>query len=111
MDTRETIERLFDKNAVYDYNNLPKVFQQKYRLYLTIRMKRNVLFKNLFERHPNTMPPNDWLDIYEDKKTFEYIAYKLNISKKTAINTYNQAIRKMKYYLMEKKIDYRDLLE
>lgn len=111
MDTRETIERLFGKNAVYDYNNLPHIFQQKYRLYITIRMKRNILFKNLFEKHPNTMSPTEWLDIYEDKKTFEYIAYKLNISKKTAINIYNCAIRKMKLYLMKKGIDYRDLLE
>lgn len=111
MDTRETIEKLFGKNEVYHYNELPHIFQQKYRLYLTRRMKGNVLFKNLFEKHPNTMPPYEWLDTYEDKKTFEYIGYKLGISKDTVRQIYNQAIRKMKYYFMQKHIDYRDLLE
>lgn len=111
MDTRETIEKLFSKNEVCDYNNLPHIFQQKYRLYLTRRMKSNVLFKNLFERHPNTMSPNEWMDTYEDKKTFEYIAYKLNMSKKTTIMVYNMAIRKMKVFLMKKGLNYKDFLE
>jgi hypothetical protein len=111
MDTRETIELLFGYQALCDYNSMPFVLQDKYRLYLTRRRIYGQLYKNLFEPTDDCLEPYEWLQQYEEKKSFEEISLILGISTSEVREIYNSAIEKLRQAFKNRKQDNTDFLE
>lgn len=110
FDTRETIDLLFGKQEMLYYNEMPRIVQDKYRLYITRRKNFQQLYKNLFEPMDNCLSPSDWEQEYDSKKEFETIAHKLKMTIPEVMRVYNDAILKMRKYCDEHGIKLEDYL-
>lgn len=95
IDTKERIRSLFNENEVEIYRKFTREMQEKYRLYITRR-----IYVNTFES-PDTMPPSQWIEQYQEKKKFIEIAEKLNMTEQEVMEIYRSAIAKMRKYCDE----------
>lgn len=111
FDTRINIEILFGKPEVVVYEDMPEYLQQKYRLYITRRKNFLQLYKNLFEPFDDCLCPTDWLDEYDRKKSFIYIAEQLNLTRDEVKESYYSALDKMRKYMINKGIKVEDYVD
>lgn len=102
INTKENIVEVFGYNEFCIYENMDNLLKEKYRLYITRRINCNI-FDN-----KSTMSPSYWLEQYNEKKTFEYIAKKLDLEVNEVIEIYNNALKKMKKLFDDKKLSSND---
>lgn len=96
ISTKDNIVEQFGINQFCIYNDMGRILQEKYRLYITRRINVGNFKTN------DTLSPSDWLEEYNKKKDFEYIGEKLGITTKEVIEIYDTAISKMKSYCDKK---------
>lgn len=111
FDTRLNISILFGDHEVNTYEEMPHFLQQKYRLYITRRKNFLQLYKNLFEPMDDCLSPTDWLEEYDKKKDFAYIAEQLGLTVEEVRAAYKSALIKMKDYCKKKKIRLEDYID
>lgn len=98
ISTKDSIVSLFGYNEFCLYNDMGRMLQEKYRLYITRRINANVFYNS------NTLSPSDWLEQYDKKKTFDYIASELNMSIEEVEEVYESALKKMKRFFDGKNL-------